>query len=223
MKECRRIRAGLLVSALLVSFCMAPVVHARKGASIDGPLPPGNTVKPEDCEIVFIGDSITFGWTATNLGQTVWEKKFVPLKAINAGICAATTDSILAWLDKGKLDPMKKLKLIVLHIGTNDIGLAKRAPPAVAEGVQKVVDKLKEKAPKAQILVMGITPKGRGGVNESNDLIAKLDDGKTVFYKNINKSMTPDCIADRVGHLTAKGFEVWGEEIYPTVQKLIKK
>lgn len=178
----------------------------------------------EECQIAFIGDSITFGWSQENGGKTTWDKEFVPLKAMNLGVVCDTTDNVLWRLDAGDLEGMKNLKVVVLHIGTNDIGLARRGPEAVAAGVTAVIAKLKEKAPQAKILLMGITPKGRGGVDESNALIAKLDDGKIVFYQNINEAIkkTPDTIADRVGHLKAKGYEVWATEIRPTILKLMK-
>ena len=115
---------------------------------------------------------------------------------------------------------------MVLLIGTNDIGLARRSGQDAAAGVTAVVAKLKEKAPQARILLMAITPKGRGQdrVEAANKIICKLHDGKQVFYQDISAALrkTPGCIADRVGHLTSKGFEVWADEIRPTLKKLME-
>jgi hypothetical protein len=51
-----------------------------------------------------------------------------------------------------------------------------------------------------------------------------LDDGRKVFYQNITEAIkkTPGTIKDRVGHLNEKGFEVWANEIRPTLKKLMQ-
>jgi beta-glucosidase len=171
-----------------------------------------------ECQIVFIGDSITEGWT-----KAIWDKEYAAMNGINMGVSWDITDNVLWRLEQGELDGLKALKVVVLHIGTNDIGLARRGPEAVAAGIAAVVGRIKEKAPQAKVLLMGITPKGRGNVDAANAIIAKLDDGKTVFYQNINAAVSKaGGVADRVGHLNEKGFQVWADEIRPTLAKLMK-
>ncbi|MBM4034939.1 MAG: hypothetical protein FJ291_24615 [Planctomycetes bacterium] len=58
-----------------------------------------------------------------------------------------------------------------------------------------------------------------------NGIISKLHDGKRVFYLNINDALlkTQGAIADRVGHLTEKGCEVWAEKMRPTLKELLRE
>ncbi len=61
-----------------------------------------------------------------------------------------------------------------------------------------------------------------------NAIIAKLDDGKTVFYKDIGKefldhdgglsgAIMPDYL-----HLSARGYAIWGKAIQADIEKLVK-
>jgi lysophospholipase L1-like esterase len=65
-------------------------------------------------------------------------------------------------------------------------------------------------------------------IPEINAIIAKLDDGKTVFYKDIGKEfldqngglsggIMPDYL-----HLSTKGYEIWGKAIKPDLEKLVQ-
>ena len=65
-------------------------------------------------------------------------------------------------------------------------------------------------------------------IAEINAIIAKLDDGKTVFYKDTGKefldqngglsgAIMPDYL-----HLSAKGYDIWGKAIKGDIEKLVK-
>ena len=56
------------------------------------------------------------------------------------------------------------------------------------------------------------------------EIISKLDDGKQIFYRNINDQLlaAEGAIRDRVGHVTEKGYEVWADAIRPTLGKLMQ-
>jgi lysophospholipase L1-like esterase len=65
-------------------------------------------------------------------------------------------------------------------------------------------------------------------IGEINALIAKLDDGKTVFYKDIGKEfldqnggLSGEIMPDYL-HLSAKGYDIWGKAIKADIEKLIK-
>ena len=65
-------------------------------------------------------------------------------------------------------------------------------------------------------------------VAEINAIIAKLDDGKSVFYKDIGKEFLdqhgglPGEIMPDYLHLSAKGYEIWGKAIKADIEKLVK-
>ena len=61
-----------------------------------------------------------------------------------------------------------------------------------------------------------------------NTIIANLDDGKTVFYKDIGKEfleqqggLSGEIMPDYL-HLSAKGYDIWGNAIKADIEKLIK-
>src|SRR5262245_47188639 len=64
-------------------------------------------------------------------------------------------------------------------------------------------------------------------VAEINEIIAKLDDGKTVFYKDIGKEfldqnggLSGDIMPDYLD-LSPKGYDLWGKAIKADIEKLV--
>lgn len=65
-------------------------------------------------------------------------------------------------------------------------------------------------------------------VAEINAIIAGLDDGRTVFYKDIGKEflneqggLSGDIMPDYL-HLSARGYDIWGKAIKGDLEKLVK-
>ncbi len=63
--------------------------------------------------------------------------------------------------------------------------------------------------------------------SKANEIIAKLADGKGVFFLDIGPkfldkdgALAPDIMPDRL-HPNAKGYEIWAEAIEPSVKKLM--
>ena len=180
----------------------------------------------KEAQIVFIGDSITDGWDAEGAGLKVWEKEYVPLKALNLGINCDSTQHVLWRLDNGEVDGLAKLKVAVVMIGVNNKGINRHKAEDIAAGIEAICERLKKKVPQAKVLLLGVFPRafGKDNNDDVNGIISKLDDGKQVFYLNINDALlkTQGAIADRVGHVTEKGYEVWAEQIRPTLKKLMQ-
>jgi len=178
------------------------------------------------CQIVFIGDSITDGWDAEGGGLKIWEREYVPMKALNLGINCDSTQHVLWRLDHGEVDGLPKLKVAVVMIGVNNKGINRHKAEDIAAGIEAICGRLKQKVPHAKILLLGIFPRGFGRDNNDdvNGIISKLHDGKRVFYLNINDALlkTEGAIADRVGHVTEEGYQVWADTIRPTLEKLMK-
>jgi len=179
-----------------------------------------------ECQLIFIGDSITDGWDAEGHGKKIWDREYVPLKAMNLGINCDCTEHVLWRLDHGEADGLPKLKVAVVMIGVNNKGLKRDKPEDIATGIEAICGRLKQKVPQAKILLLGVFPRffGKDKNDDVNGVISKLDDGKQVFYLNINDALlgTEGAIRDRVGHLNEKGFEVWAEHIRPTLKKLMQ-
>lgn len=182
--------------------------------------------------LVFLGDSITAGWKAQ---PGVWEKAFGKYRPANFGIGGDRTQHVLWRITNGELDGIKP-KAVVIMIGTNNS--ASDPADGIARGITKIVETVREKQPQAKILLLAVFPRGNrpdgnlGELNEKlkevNAIIAKLDDGKKVFFLDIghqfvqgggpiSKEIMPDFL-----HLSARGYEIWADAISPKLAELMK-
>ncbi len=132
------------------------------------------------------------------------------------------------------------IKILVLGVfprgGSGD---AERSVDQIAAGIKPIDEELKKEKPDVKRLNMllkateqqkGIIPaeKLNKKIAEINAIIAELDDGKTVFYKDISKGfldqkggLSGDIMPDYL-HLSGKGYEIWGKAIKADIEKLIK-
>ncbi len=186
-------------------------------------------VRKGDAELLMIGDSITHGWEGK--GRQVWEKYYGKRHAVNLGIGGDRTQHVLWRLEHGNIDGIHP-KLAVLMIGTNNSG--SNTPEQIAAGVRAIVEKLRSSLPATKVLVLAIFPRGPKPdnrlrkVNEAaNEQIAKLADGKNVFYLDINQkflkedgTLTKDIMPDFL-HPNAQGYEIWASSMEPTVARLM--
>lgn len=178
--------------------------------------------------VLFLGDSITAGWK----GKAIWTKEFEPLQAANFGISSDATQHVLWRITVGgELDGIDP-KVVVLLIGTNNIGAD---PKAVTAGVTMIVQTIRQKLPKTKVLLMAIFPRAKEGdlpkmmenVKAVNAELAKLDDGKNVRFLDIGEKLAPggkvtkEVFADGV-HLTEKGFQIWAEEMLPLLKAMMQ-
>ncbi|MGV3663748.1 MAG: platelet-activating factor acetylhydrolase IB subunit [Prosthecobacter sp.] len=221
----------------------APDVAAVKYGK-DGKINPGFTASHEKfvgiakegkAQLVFLGDSITAGWAGN--GKDVWAKSFSQYTPANFGIGGDRTQHVLWRIENGELENIKP-KAVVLMIGTNNSG----ADPAegIAKGVTKIVETIRTKQPQAKILLLAVFPRGekpssaekpnpgRDKLKQVNDIIAKLDDGKNVFFLDIGaKFMQPDGtltkeIMPDFLHLSPAGYQIWADAISPKLAELMK-
>ena len=172
--------------------------------------------------ILFIGDSITEGWTSKGRGLDVWTEKYEPLGAFNMGIGGDRTENVLWRLQNGALKDIDP-RLVVLLIGINNNGRGDTAPQ-IAEGVQAVLAEIRKQLPEAKVLLLGIFPinpevdsPARAKVKEVNKIIAGSADGKTVFFLDIGDAfLQPDgtisnAIMTDFVHLSPKGYQIWAD------------
>ncbi len=182
-------------------------------------------------DIVFLGDSITDGWRGKN-GKPAWDKNFAGVNVANFGIGGDRTQHVLWRIQNGELDGVNP-KGVVIMIGTNNTG--SDSAEDIAAGVTAIVSTVKQKAPKAEILVLGVFPRGKMIPNPGNTkiiainkIIAKLDNNKEVTYRDIGEKFIkdgqiPGAIMPDYLHLSEKGYHIWGEAIGSFVQNVGKK
>ena len=186
-------------------------------------------VKPGDAELLFIGDSITQGWEGA--GKDVWKRFYGERHAVNLGIGGDRTQHVLWRLDHGEIDGIKP-KAAVIMIGTNN--MSTNSPEEIAEGVKLIVGRIQKKQPQTKILLLAIFPRAaksddpiRAKVKETNVLLSKLDDGKTVKFMDIGNnfleadgSLAKEIMPDFL-HLSPKGYRIWADAIEPTLWKML--
>jgi beta-glucosidase len=189
-----------------------------------------------DIDLLMVGDSITNNFENEKVGLKVWEKYFVPLKAINLGFGGDRTEHVLWRLDH--LPVMKKApKGAVLMIGTNNMGWGTDTPEQTASGVVAIVSKLKKIYPDMEVLVLGVFPRRqkvdhphRKRIIQLNAMLPELLKGmKGVKFLDIggeflddkgflSKEMMPDGT-----HPSERAHEIWAEAIMPELKKMLGK
>jgi lysophospholipase L1-like esterase len=117
-------------------------------------------------DVYFSGDSITRRWRATDYPQflTNWDQNFFGWNAANFGWGADTIQNILWRLQNGELEAVHP-NVIVLLAGTNNIGNSPASAAKVSHvtaGIKALLDTMRDKAPKATIILMGILPRNDG-------------------------------------------------------------
>src|SRR5205823_1265536 len=197
----------LAAAGLVLALCLTPPAAGQEAKDNPAAKPINRDnarhkqfleiVKKGDADVIFLGDSITQGWEGA--GKKVWADTFAPLKAVNLGIGGDQTGHVLWRIIEGKeLEPIKP-KLAVIMIGTNNTG--SHSADQIAGGVKAIVEELRHQKPHMKVLLLGVFPRCGGGVKKEdmacpaeklqpkikaiNEKIAKLDDGKLVFYKDI--------------------------------------
>lgn len=191
-------------------------------------------------DVIFLGDSITHGWE----GQAkAWKEYFGAFKPVNLGIGGDQTGHVLWRITDGKELEKLNPKLAVIMIGTNNAGAY--TAEQIAGGIKAIITELKQQKPNIKILLLGVFPRGNRAdadketktipaaklhpkIPAINAIIAKYDDGKTVFYKDIGKEfldkdggLSAKIMPDYL-HLSAEGYARWGKAIQADIEKLLK-
>ncbi len=191
------------------------------------------TAKNGDFDILFEGDSITDFWQNNPPadGLEVFKKHFGDVKVANFAVGGDTTQGVLWGLENGE-GRGHKPKAIMLMIGTNNTG--SNTGPEIAEGVGAVVYELRQDFPDAKIMLLAIFPRGAGPNDsnrkkneEANKIIARLHDGKHVFFTDINSKFLNEN-GSLIGfggdnlHPDAQGYEIWAQAVASTLKGWIK-
>ena len=169
---------------------------------------------PPTGRVVFLGDSIT---------QYVgWDDLFPDLRTANRGIGGETTSDLLARLDSAIVEP----QAVSLLIGTNDLhGFPRdRDVPGIAERMDRIVCRIRERAPEAPLLVNSVlprTPHFADRIRELNALYRRIADQRGALYidlwptfadegGHIRRELTKDNL-----HLSPAGYLAWADILRP--------
>lgn len=189
-------------------------------------------VKPE---IVFIGDSITHFWGGEpsnfrGRGEDSWKAMVGSHTASNLGFGFDYIDNAYFRVQLGELDGISP-KVIVVLLGTNNLGHRHDTPEICAENMRAFLALLRDKSPGAKILLLGILPRGDEKLNEAifaaNGRYAQLADGHQIIYADVGgvfrpqgeKAVSAELMPDKV-HPSAKGYQLLGAAIKAQLDKL---
>lgn len=195
-------------------------------------------------DLYFVGDSITRRWGTSDPQYrdflANWNRNFFGWNAANFGWGSDTVQNILWRLENGELEGIHP-KVIVLLAGANNLGA--KPPPIdreaakadeVVGGIEAVLKVMRQKAPRATVILMGLTPNNDRGstavmplISRINERLARLADGRTVRFLNLN-----DRLADKDGklfegmtvdglHLSEKGYQIWADALKPLLTELL--
>ena len=194
-------------------------------------------------EIVLVGDSITHLWESNpaknkrNVGGiATYKKYFGKYNVLNLGYSGDRTEHTLWMTGDSKLLDNVNPKMVVVMIGTNNIGHKKAGVEATAAGIELIIKNIRAKAPNAKIVLFAIFPRSpkanhpyRKQIADINKIICKFADNKDVFFCDITDkllekdgSLSPTVMPDYL-HPNEKGYEIWAQAIMPYVEKFAGK
>jgi lysophospholipase L1-like esterase len=197
------------------------------------------SLKQGRIDVYFVGDSIVRRWRAVDYPRFLanWNENFFGWNAANFGWGADTIQNVLWRMQNGELESVHP-RVIVLLTGTNNVG---RTPASdvrvsgITRGIKALLDTMREKAPAATIIVMGILPRNDGAepmavmasINKINEVIARFADGKAIRYLNINDKLADSdgkllegMTEDRL-HPSLKGYQVWADALKPLLTEML--
>ncbi|MBL8754282.1 MAG: GDSL family lipase [Planctomycetes bacterium] len=186
------------------------------------------TASPTD--VVFVGDSITQGWEGN--GKEAWERTFTGFSTLNLGVSGDRTEHVLWRLQEAPLDRLQP-KVVVLLIGTNNLGHGTSNAEQTLDGVLAVVRMLRAQAPQATLLVCETFPRGerinpmRGDILQVNQALRGQLDAKSKALPigdrwvrkdgTIDKASMPDFL-----HLSAAAYQQWAEALLPEIRASLR-
>lgn len=187
---------------------------------------------PGECDIVFIGDSITQGWEGP--GKNVWAKFYGNRKCLNFGVGGDRTQHVLWRFEQGQLEGLKP-KVAVVMIGTNNSNNQDNSESDILQGVTAIVNEIRKRVPETKIILFGIFPRGktfstqRGKILQINQALEKLADNNMIFYTDIGSkliesdgSISVQMMRDAL-HPGERGYEIWAEAMEPKLKELLAK
>lgn len=189
---------------------------------------------PGDYDLEFIGDSITQGWETR--GSNVWHEYYDRRKVINMGVGGDRTEHVLWRFEQGQLDGINA-KVAVVMIGTNNSNKSKDgreeySESDILEGVTAIVNDIRKRQPQTKIILMAIFPRGktfsaqRGKILQVNEALARLDDGKNIFYLDIGPqliendgSISQSMMKDYL-HPGEAGYKIWAKALEQKLKEI---
>lgn len=158
--------------------------------------------------LAFVGDSMMERWLTT--GAELWAAHFAK-DCVNLGVGGDGIEHLLYRLKgtkdvPGCLDNIA-VECVLLMIGTNN--LPNRSVDHIFAGIVNVVDIVREKQPKARIVLFGLTNRKDVDTVKVDQLNSKLSANYPDIYHFFGDKLVADADYDDHVHLNASGYTKW--------------
>ncbi len=179
-----------------------------------------------NADLVFLGDSMLDYFDQT--GEAFYKESFGDLTPLNLALAGDTTSQLLYRINDGLLDGLRP-KVVVLAIGTNNVGLSDD-PDQTARGIAAIIAEVRKQLPQAKIILSSVLPRltsvQNKVVNKLNDRLAQLADGNEVRFVDATSTFSGKrarAAYYRPGnlHLHARGYRAWARLLEPAVREAI--
>lgn len=154
----KKILQIILVSLLTLITLLSLVSSVINKSKLD-------SIKVQDENIVFFGDSITEGYNVKEF--------FDDYRVVNSGISGHTTENLIARIDSDLYD--YNPSMVILQIGTNDIR-AEIKDEEIIKNIKMIIKGIRKNRKNASILIESIYP-----INREMD---------TEYWKDVNPNYT---------------------------------
>jgi len=185
----------------------------------------------KNCQVIFLGDSITSNWVNH---PSLFSRTFGKYRTLIFGISGDCTQHVLWRIENGELDGANPA-VIVLLIGTNNVVVFDNSAVDIAAGIRNIISAIHYRSPRTKVILIGILPRGFGlfdsfkqkKIRKVNLLLSRFHDGFSVFFLDpesffilpnggVNKDLLPDYL-----HPNGKGYEILAELIKQKLEFLI--
>ncbi len=227
----------LIVLSSSLTFAQENLATTLENRDIDRYKQQAERMAQGDVDLLWVGDSITHFWE--NAGKEVWEKYYGNRKAMNFAISGDRTGHVLWRMANSPMDKISP-KMTVVMIGTNNIGHKKpnsqemhSTPAETVEGIQAIVNGLKEKYPQTKILLLEVFPRGNKPDDPLRIAVNEINKGLEAIYSNNavenvqlysindlllapNGELTKEIMPDFL-HPSTAGYEIWAKALEPMI------
>lgn len=179
-------------------------------------------------DVLCLGDSLTWGWDDH---RDVWAERVTRRRTAFHAIGNETTNGLLWRIEHGETDGLDP-KLVVVLIGTNNRWV-KDDPEDIAGGVAAVIGRVRERLPRAEVLVLGLLPQGRSANVESRRVFSDVNrrlaafDGGPVAVRDVGGCLLePDgALSEATSpdgtHLSREGYTRLADALGPLVRERV--
>lgn len=184
-----------------------------------------------DVDLLWVGDSIINGF-ANGGGKEIFDERYSSRRPLSIAISGMRTGHVLWELENAPVDRISP-KMAVVMIGTNNVGHGKSSPEQTAEGIEAIVNRLKQLYPQMKILLLEVFPRDpkpedelRKDVEKINTLIRNLYGGDKVgnvklygindLFLTPTGELTPEMMPDFL-HPSPAAYDICGKALEPFI------